>query len=97
VKEKPMKRFKLDPKQLPELSEAQKSRLDAMSDKDIDYSDIPDITVTHREAIEKLYRPIKQTVTIRLDADVVSWLKRKYDKYQTAVNHILREHMNERS
>ena len=35
----------------------------------------------------------KQSVTIRLDTDVVSWFKKKADKYQTEINSVLRKHM----
>ncbi len=93
--EKSIKRFKLDPSNPPTLTPEQQSRLDALTDSDIDYSDIPDLTTTQREAIDALYRPIKQMVTIRLDADVVAWLKKKHGKYQTAVNQILRQYMND--
>lgn len=35
----------------------------------------------------------KQSVTIRLDTDVVAWFKKKADKYQTEINSVLRKHM----
>lgn len=41
----------------------------------------------------KWYRPVKQPVSIRLDADVLAWLKAKGDGYQTKVNTFLRERM----
>jgi uncharacterized protein (DUF4415 family) len=44
----------------------------------------------------RFYRPVKQAVTIRLDADVVAWFKARDRKYQTAVNRALREYMLER-
>jgi len=40
-----------------------------------------------------LYRPIKQSVSMRLDADVVTWLKQSGPGYQTRANQILREKM----
>ena len=40
-----------------------------------------------------LFKPVKQSVTIRLDSDVVSWFKKKADKYQTEINSVLRKHM----
>lgn len=67
-----------------------------MSDAEIDTSDIPE-TVDWRGAERgRFYRPVKQVVTIRLDADVVAWFKARDRKYQTAVNHALREYMLER-
>jgi uncharacterized protein (DUF4415 family) len=38
-------------------------------------------------------KPAKQSVTIRLDTDVVAWFKKKADKYQTEINNVLRKHM----
>jgi uncharacterized protein (DUF4415 family) len=43
----------------------------------------------------KWYRPVKQAVSIRLDADVLAWLKAKGNGYQTKVNGLLRERMLE--
>lgn len=38
----------------------------------------------------------KQSVTIRLDTDVVAWFKKKADKYQTEINKVLRAHAGKR-
>jgi uncharacterized protein (DUF4415 family) len=40
-----------------------------------------------------LYKPVKQAVSMRLDADVVTWLKQSGPGYQTRANQILREKM----
>lgn len=42
-----------------------------------------------------LYKPVKQAVSMRLDADVVAWLKESGQGYQTRANRILREKMME--
>jgi len=42
-----------------------------------------------------LYKPVKQAVSMRLDADVVAWLKQAGPGYQTRANRILREKMIE--
>ena len=68
-------------------------RLAAMRDDDIDLSDIPERTDWTGAVVGKFYRPVKQQVTLRIDADVLAWFKSKGDKYQTAVNKALREHM----
>jgi len=67
--------------------------IDAIRDEDIDLSDAPEITDWTGAVRGKFYRPEKQTVTIRLDADVVAWFKGSEPKYQTAVNRVLREYM----
>ena len=45
----------------------------------------------------RLYKPIKKTVQIRLDADVLEWLKQAGPGYQTRVNAILRQAMMQSS
>jgi uncharacterized protein (DUF4415 family) len=47
--------------------------------------------------VGKFYRPIKKSLTIRIDFDVLAWLKGqgKGKGYQTKINGILREAMGE--
>jgi len=45
--------------------------------------------------IGKFYRPKKITVTIRLDADVVAWIKASGSGYQTRINAYLRQLMRQ--
>jgi uncharacterized protein (DUF4415 family) len=40
-----------------------------------------------------LYKPIKKPVTLRLDADVLDWLKKQGGGYQTRINRALRSLM----
>lgn len=70
--------------------------LETMSDKNIDTQDIPEISDWHGATVGKFYRPIKKTVTLRLDADVLAWLREKHKRYQTEINSILRKHMQSR-
>lgn len=67
--------------------------IDAMTDDEIDFSDLPEVTDWTGAVRGKFYRPEKQAVTIRLDADVVAWFKGSEPKYQTAVNRVLRDYM----
>lgn len=62
-------------------------------DEDIDLSDIPEITDWSNAVRGKFYRPIKKSVTVRLDADVIAWLKSKGEGYQTRLNAMLRQMM----
>jgi len=68
--------------------------LEKMPDSTIDTSDIPEITDWSKAQVGRFYRPIKQPVTIRLDADVIAWFKETAPQYQTAVNKVLREYMD---
>jgi uncharacterized protein (DUF4415 family) len=61
--------------------------------QDIDLSDIPEVTDWSKAVVGKFYRPIKKSLTIRIDADVLAWLKGQGKGYQTKINGILREAM----
>jgi uncharacterized protein (DUF4415 family) len=74
------------------------SELDAIAaipDDRIDTSDIPELTEEqlNRAIRGHMYRPIKKPVTMRLDADVIAWLKRNGPGYQTTANSLLRREM----
>jgi len=89
-----MKRYRLDPNRLPKLTLEQARRLDRMKDSDIDYSDIPPLGDDFfRKAKVVAWPPVKQQLTIRLDADVLDWLKANGRGYQTRINRILRAAM----
>ncbi len=81
-------------KQLTANKRAELRRLAKRPDTEIDLSDIPEIRQLPSDAvIGRFYRPKKQSVTIRLDADVLAWLKASGDGYQTRVNTYLRQLM----
>jgi uncharacterized protein (DUF4415 family) len=81
-------------KQLTVKKRAELLRLAKRPDREIDLSDIPEIRQLPSDAvIGKFYRPKKQSVTIRLDADVLAWLKASGEGYQTRVNKYLRQLM----
>ena len=87
-----MKTSSTNPKLTPEIL-ANLERINAMSDDDIDFSDIPEITDFSNFRRGKFYRPVKQQLTLRLDADVVHWFKTHADGergYQTKINAALR-------
>ena len=87
-------------KGVPKLTEAQIENLKRLSerpDDEIDYSDIPEVTDFSDFEVGKFYRPVKEAVTVRLDADVVHWLKREGKGYQTRLNAILRREMEKNS
>jgi hypothetical protein len=46
-----------------------------MTDADIDYSDIPPLGKEFFAKVTTAWPPVKQQLTIRLDADVLTWLK----------------------
>jgi uncharacterized protein (DUF4415 family) len=65
----------------------------AQKDEDIDFSDVPPVLDWSGAEMGKFYRSPKKPVTLRLDADVIAWLKSAGPGYQTRVNGLLRHAM----
>ena len=87
-----MQKTSTNPQSTPEIR-ANLDAIAAMSDDDIDFSDIPEVTDWTGWKRGKFYRPVKQQVTLRLDADLVHWFKAKNGGargYQTQINAALR-------
>jgi uncharacterized protein (DUF4415 family) len=63
---------------------------DRMKDADIDYSDSPPLEKSLFTRATAAWPPVKKQLTIRLDADVLEWLKAGGRGYQTRIDHILR-------
>lgn len=80
---------------VPEAIRKELAALAAKPENEIDFSDIPPITEQDwTGAVRgKFYRPIKQQLTVRIDADVVEWLKSQGKGYQSRLNDILRAAM----
>jgi uncharacterized protein (DUF4415 family) len=83
---------------LPPLTAKQRAELAAlvaMPDKAIDKSDIPKLTDAFwKNAVRNpFYKATKQSTTVRLDSDVLQWLKSDGKGYQTRLNTILRDAM----
>jgi uncharacterized protein (DUF4415 family) len=66
-----------------------------MPDSQIDFSErqLPASDVQ----VGRFYRPIKQLVSLRVDADVLAWFRARGRKYQTYMNEVLRREMQARS
>jgi len=71
------------------------AHLAARPDSEIDFSEIPPLKESFwKNAVRNpFYRPVKQQLTVRLDADVIAWLRRQGKGYQTRLNRVLREAM----
>ena len=65
-----------------------------MKDAEIDYSDIPPLDKSFFTKATEAWPPAKVQLTIRLDADVLNWLKAHGRGYQTRINRILRAAMD---
>lgn len=91
-------RYEVDLNNLPPLTDEQKAELQALSDmpdSQIDASDIPPLDADFwRKAVRNpFYKPTKTSTTVRVDSDVLMWLKSQGKGYQTRINAILREAM----
>ena len=78
------------------LTPAQKSelkRLQALPDNEIDTGDIPESRDWSDARRGLFYRPIKQQLTLRLDADLIDWFKKNGTGYQTRINSALRDYV----
>jgi uncharacterized protein (DUF4415 family) len=82
------------------LTQAQKKELKALaalSDDRIDTSDIAEVHDWSEAKRGMFYRPIKQQITLRIDADLIAWFKSKMPHgergYQTSINRALREYI----
>ena len=81
----------IDLDNLPPLTADQQAELDTLAarpDSKVDYSDIPPLA-----DLEQFYRPVKEMTTVRIDADVLHWLRSQGKGYQTKINAILRRAM----
>jgi len=79
------------------LTKEQKREIAAVAakkDEDIDLSEMPEVIDWSDAEVGKFYRPPKRPVTMRLDADVVEWLKSYGPGYQTKANLLLRHAMS---
>jgi uncharacterized protein (DUF4415 family) len=86
------------PETLPRLTKADRAKLKALAarpDSEIDTSDIPEMTDEQWKHARRghFYRPRKQQITARVDADVLNWLKSQGKGYQSRINTILRREM----
>lgn len=78
------------------LTKAQKRDIKVIAskrDRDIDFSDAPPVLDWSGAEIGKFYRPVKKPVTMRLDSDIIDWLKADGRGYQTKANWLLRHAM----
>lgn len=83
------------------MDEAAKKRIESLanlSDSEVDTSDIPEWTkadFARAVPFHSLYKPRKEQITARIDADVLAWLKSFGKGYQTLMNELLRKEMME--
>lgn len=101
MKKKTYVSYRMDPTNPPRLTVKQKralERLAAMPDESIDTSDIPELTEDffRNATVGLFYKPVKQHLTLSVDADILDWFKRQAPDgkgYRTRMNSVLREYV----
>jgi len=80
------------------ISRSRLAEIAAVPDDEIDFSDIPELTEKFwQNAVPNpFYKPVKKQVTLRIDADILAWLRQQgKDGYQSRLNAVLRRVMLE--
>lgn len=70
--------------------------VDALTDDDIDTSEIPPLDESFFAQAELRMPRTKPAITIRLDPDILDWFKAQGKGYQTRINAVLRMYMEAR-
>ncbi len=76
------------------------ANLAALAESAINTEDAPEIRDWSKGARGRFYRPVKQQLTLRLDADLIAWFKRQGPSaqgYQTRINQALRDYVKRRA
>lgn len=83
--------------EIPPMSKERAKELEAMSDDDIDLSDIPELDEDFFKNAKLVDRkPRTEAISIRIDTDVLQWFKQqaKEKGYQTLINDVLRTYVH---
>ena len=92
-----MKTVRYSSDNIPKPTKKDWERVNNLKDEDIDFSDIPEVTDFSKFRPweqREMFKPVKVSVTCKLDADIVAWLKKEGKGYQTRLNAILRDVMS---
>ena len=87
----------MNEKDLKNISRTNWQALDSMSDEDIDYSDIPPLTDEFFEKATLQIPAAEAKNIIQLEPDIIAWFKTQNKDYQTAINQLLRRHIESSS
>ena len=92
--------MKKEMNELPPGVQARIRALETLPEAQIDTTDAPEVLDWSDARRGVLCRPVKQQVTLRIDADIIAWFKnhaRHGRGYQTDINGALREHVQRTS
>ena len=75
---------------------SKKQRLEEIEnirDKEINYSDIPELNSSFWDNAKIVYPDNKKPITLRLDSDILEWFRSTGKGYQTRINAILKSYV----
>ncbi len=77
------------------LTDNQMQQLHALQDREPDTQDIPEAPTENWQRAHRgaFWKPRKEAISLRVDMDVLDWLRQQGPGYQTTINRILRERM----
>ena len=78
--------------------QAELDALAALPEAEIQTDDLPEVLNWSGAQRGMFYLPIKQQITLRLDADFLDWFKNHHPQdegYQTSINRVLREYVTQ--
>jgi uncharacterized protein (DUF4415 family) len=77
------------------LTAAEEAQLRALEGRQPDTADIPPAPERNWTSAERgrFFKPRKEAISLRIDMDVLDWLRQRSPRYQTEINRILRERM----
>ena len=70
------------------------NRLEAMSDSEIDFSDVPKLDKVFFERARIRMPARKRSISLRVDPDVLEWFKKQGQGYQTRINAVLKAYVH---
>ena len=90
-REKPLHGSAIFTSPLSEKSKRELRRVARLPDSRVDLRDAPEAKwPPARVEVGRFYRPVKQLISRRLDADVLAWFRAQGPRYQTYINQVLR-------
>ena len=69
------------------------NEINLIKEKDIDYSDIPELDKKFWDNAERVYPRGKKAISIRLDQDIIDFFKHEGRGYQSKINSVLRTYI----
>ena len=83
-----------DPNQKPQLTPEQEAKLAALSDEDIDYSDIRELDDGFWKNVQIVYPDPTQLITLKIKSSVIQYFKAQDEKdYQSKINAVLESYV----